>query len=111
MVESTQWNASEKLTRIFMGTFPNEQDETDEAVFEYVHKESNSSLHQKWVVAKIEALLPYVRQIVQQGVEEGMFRAQHPEQAVEFLLVGASFWLDQGIFSCKEQEYTEKNMR
>ncbi|MEF2965443.1 TetR/AcrR family transcriptional regulator [Paenibacillus sp. M1] len=105
LVESSQWNALEKLTRMFTDAFPNEQDED---VFGYLHQEINSTLHQKWIVAEIMALLPFARQIVQLGVEEGIFHVRQPELAVEFLLVGASFWFDKGIFDWSEQEYEAK---
>ncbi|PWV89412.1 TetR family transcriptional regulator [Paenibacillus cellulosilyticus] len=105
LVDSTQWNALDKLTRLFTEASPNEEDVD---VFEYLHQEINSTLHQKWIVAEIMALLPYARQIVQQGVEEGIFHVRQPELAVEFLLVGASFWFDKGIFDWNEQEYEAK---
>lgn len=104
-VEHPEWNASEKLTRIFTEAFP---DDRDEDVFNYLHQEANSSLHQKWIVTEIQSLMPYVKRIVQQGVQEGAFRADRPESAIEFLLVGASFWLDQGIFPSDEAEYKIK---
>lgn len=105
LVESKQWNALEKLTRIFTDASPNKQDMD---VFDYLHQEINSTLHQKWIVAEIMALLPFARQIVQLGVEEGIFHVRQPELAVEFLLVGASFWFDKGIFDWNEQEYEAK---
>jgi len=105
LVESTQWNAPEKLTRLFTEASPNEEDAD---VFEYLHQEINGTLHQKWIVAEIMTLLPYARQIVQQGVEEGTFHVRQPELAVEFLIVGASFWFDKGIFAWNEQEYEAK---
>ncbi|MRN53237.1 TetR/AcrR family transcriptional regulator [Paenibacillus monticola] len=104
-VEHAQWGAPEKLTRIFTEAFPPER---DEAMFDYLHKEDNSSLHQKWIVAEIQALIPYVKKIVRQGVEEGSFTGKQPEVAMEFLLVGASFWLDRGIFPWSEEEYQSK---
>ncbi|GIO31327.1 MULTISPECIES: TetR/AcrR family transcriptional regulator [Paenibacillus] len=105
LVDSKELHASEKLLRLFTEDYPNER---NDAVFEYVHQENNSTLHQKWIVAEIEALLPYVRQIVQQGMEEGTFRVSQPDVVAEFLLVGASFWLDEGIFAGKKEEYAEK---
>lgn len=105
LVESSQWNALEKLTRMFTDASPNEEDVD---VFGYLHQENNSTLHQKWIVAEIMGLLPYARQIVQLGVEEGIFHVRQPELAVEFLLVGASFWFDKGIFDWNEQEYEAK---
>ncbi|WP_019535902.1 TetR/AcrR family transcriptional regulator [Paenibacillus ginsengihumi] len=105
LVASTERNALEKLTRLLMDAYPSDQ---EAAVLDYLHQESNSTLHQKWIVAEITALLPYARQIVRQGVAEGTFRVQQPELAAEFLLVGASFWYDRGIFAWNDEEYAEK---
>ncbi|GAS81954.1 TetR/AcrR family transcriptional regulator [Paenibacillus amylolyticus] len=105
LVENSELNAREKIIRIFMDATP---DEHDEDVFEYLHKESNSTLHQKWIVIEINALIPYIKKIVQQGAEEGEFLAQQPELKAEFLLVGAAFWLDRGVFTWNEQEYLER---
>ncbi|OMF07187.1 TetR family transcriptional regulator [Paenibacillus amylolyticus] len=105
LVENRDLKAREKLIRIFMDATPNEQDED---VFEYLHKESNSTLHQKWIVIEINALIPYIKKIVQQGAEEGEFLAQQPELKAEFLLVGAAFWLDRGVFTWNEQDYLER---
>jgi len=105
LVENGELNAREKLIRIFMDATP---DEHDEDVFEYLHKESNSTLHQKWIVIEINALIPYIKKIVQQGAEEGEFLAQQHEIKAEFLLVGVAFWLDRGVFTWNEQEYLER---
>lgn len=105
LVENRDLNAREKLIRIFMDATPNEEDED---VFEYLHKESNSTLHQKWIVIEINALIPYIKKIVQQGAEEGEFLVQQPELKAEFLLVGVAFWLDRGVFTWNEQDYLER---
>ncbi|MCF7754325.1 TetR/AcrR family transcriptional regulator [Paenibacillus xylanexedens] len=105
LVENRDLNAREKLIRIFMDATPNEEDED---VFEYLHKESNSTLHQKWIVIEINALIPYFKKIVQQGAEEGEFLVQQPELKAEFLLVGVAFWLDRGVFTWNEQDYLER---
>ncbi|MGV2966519.1 TetR/AcrR family transcriptional regulator [Paenibacillus sp. AGC30] len=105
LVENRDLNAREKLIRIFMDATPNEEDQD---VFEYLHKESNSTLHQKWIVIEINALIPYIKKIVQQGAEEGEFLVQQPELKAEFLLVGVAFWLDRGVFTWNEQDYLER---
>ncbi|WP_138755508.1 TetR/AcrR family transcriptional regulator [Paenibacillus sinopodophylli] len=105
LIENCEINAREKLIRIFMDATPNEEDED---VFEYLHKESNSTLHQRWIIIEINALLPYIKKIVQQGAEKGEFLAQQPELKAEFLLVGVAFWLDRGVFTWSEQQYMER---
>lgn len=106
VMENRKLKAKEKLIHIFADVVPNEQ---DEAVFEYLHQESNDTLHQKWIVTEITALLPYIKRIVRQGAEDGEFLVEQPEIKAEFLMVGAAFWLDRGVFTCSEQEYLEKN--
>lgn len=105
IVGDRKLQAKEKLLHIFVEATPNEQ---DEAVFEYLHKESNHTLHQKWIVTEIMALLPYIKTIVRQGAEDGEFLVEEPEVKAEFLMVGAAFWLDRGVFSWTEQEYLER---
>ncbi|MEK3722622.1 TetR/AcrR family transcriptional regulator [Paenibacillus sp. FSL H8-0034] len=108
-VKSTTENAGltafEKLSKIILEAAPTPQEQT---VLDYLHDASNITLHQKWKVAEIKALIPYVAEIVRQGVKAGEFSIKQPEEAAEFLLVGAAFWLDDGIFKWSDEEVATK---
>ncbi|CAK4833575.1 unnamed protein product [Aphanomyces euteiches] len=95
----------EKLSKVILEAKPTPQ---EQAVLDYLHDTSNITLHQKWKVAEITALIPYVADIVRQGVQAGEFSVKHPEEAAEFLLVGAAFWLDDGIFKWSDEELAKK---
>ncbi|RUT33564.1 TetR/AcrR family transcriptional regulator [Paenibacillus zeisoli] len=98
--------AAEKLRKVLLQGFP--APETDQVILEYLHDESNSILHQKWMVAKITAFTPYLTMIVEQGIEEGEFHVTNPREVTEFLLVGVSFLFDRGIFGWSDEELSRK---
>ncbi|WP_134685827.1 TetR/AcrR family transcriptional regulator [Brevibacillus migulae] len=106
VMEDSTLTAVEKLRKVLLQGFP--APETDQGILEYLHSESNSVLHQKWLVAKITAFIPYVTEIVRQGIEEGVFHLNTPEEVTEFLLVGISFLFDRGIFDWTDEEITKK---
>lgn len=103
--ENAGLTAFEKLSKIILEAAPTPQEQT---VLDYLHDASNITLHQKWKVAEIKALIPYVAEIVRQGVKAGEFSIKQPEEAAEFLLVGAAFWLDDGIFKWSDEEVATK---
>ncbi|NOV01283.1 TetR/AcrR family transcriptional regulator [Paenibacillus planticolens] len=103
--KNTSLTALEKLYKIIVDAIPTPQEQT---VLDYLHDASNITLHQKWKVAELTALIPYVAEIVRQGVHAGEFTVKHPEEAAEFLLVGTAFWLDNGVFKWSEEELTIK---
>ncbi|MNH84584.1 putative HTH-type transcriptional regulator YvdT [compost metagenome] len=106
VTENQDLTAVDKLRRVLLQGFP--APETDQVILEYLHEESNSVLHQKWMVAKITAFTPYLTAIVEQGTEEGVFHLNNPREVTEFLLVGVSFLFDRAIFGWSEEELTKK---
>ncbi|MBW7456703.1 TetR/AcrR family transcriptional regulator [Paenibacillus sepulcri] len=105
-VDDPDLNAVDKLRKVLLQGFP--APETDKVILEYVHDEGNSILHQKWLTAKITAFAPYLTEIVQQGIGEGVFQLDHPGEVTEFLLVGISFLFDRGVFKWSDEEIAKK---
>ncbi|NQX70322.1 TetR/AcrR family transcriptional regulator [Paenibacillus alba] len=103
--DNAELTAFEKLSQVILNAMPTPQEQT---VLDYLHDASNITLHQKWKVAEIKALIPSIAEIVRQGVQAGEFSVKHPEEAAEFLLVGAAFWLDDGIFKWSDEELATK---
>nr|WP_279538045.1 TetR/AcrR family transcriptional regulator [Paenibacillus turpanensis] len=64
----------------------------------YLHHAHNSSLHLKMKLLLLRSYTPFVSEIVQQGVKEGVFHSEHPEQISEFLMAGLHFMLDPSFF-------------
>ncbi|MCZ8520315.1 MULTISPECIES: TetR/AcrR family transcriptional regulator [Paenibacillus] len=98
--------AIDKLRKVLLEGFP--APKSDQAILDYLHEESNSILHQKWLVAKIAAFTPYLTEIVQQGIAEDVFHLDDPREVTEFLLVGISFLFDRGIFGWTDEELSRK---
>ncbi|WP_068621186.1 TetR/AcrR family transcriptional regulator [Paenibacillus tuaregi] len=102
----SELSAVSKLRKVLLEGFP--APKSDQAILDYLHDESNTVLHQKWLVAKITSFTPFITEIVRQGVEEGVFQLEDPKEAAEFLLVGLSFWFDRSIFGWTEEELGRK---
>lgn len=64
----------------------------------YLHQASNAAIHQKSLATILESLSPLIRRIIEQGIEEGVFRCSYPQQLSDILLSVFCFLLDPGIF-------------
>lgn len=106
IVADQRLSAVEKLQNVLLQGFP--APETDKAILDYLHDESNSVLHQKFLVAKISSFTPYLTAIVEQGIDEGVFQLEHPREVTEFLLVGMSFLFDPSFFRWSGEEVKKK---
>lgn len=104
--EDPELSAAEKLVALFHKLFAIPA--AFKGVIDYAHQEGNAAFHQKIVVQKINGLIPWIARIVQQGCEEGVFRVNHPKEVTEFLLVGAHFLLDPGMFPWNRNEFLDK---
>ena len=72
------------------------------------HQVNNAEMHQKMMVASVLRLSPLMTEIVEQGVREGTFATEHPQEKVEFLLAASEFLLDATIFSWQPAELLAK---
>ncbi|MDO3410487.1 TetR/AcrR family transcriptional regulator [Saccharibacillus sp. CPCC 101409] len=77
-------------------------------VIEQLHDVENAQMHQKSLVETILRLSPILTRVVEQGIEEGVFRTSVPREAVEFLLISSQFLLDRGIFGWESEEIARK---
>lgn len=106
VVDDVNLTAVEKLQQVLQQAFFTPKQE--HAILEYFHDESNSVLHQKALAAKITAFTPYIVKIVQQGIDEGVFQLDNPQEVTEFLLVGISFLFDPAFFTWSDEEIRKK---
>src|SRR5690606_13134821 len=63
-----------------------------------------AEMHQKSLVETILQLTPVLTEVVQQGIDEGLFQTPYPQETVEFLLVSSQFLFDEGIFQWQPEE-------
>jgi AcrR family transcriptional regulator len=96
-------NAVEKIKRILI-TDKKMHMENGEVLY-YLHKSENIIMHQKSLVLTIKKVSPIFSGIIQEGIQEKLFRTNYPLEVMEIILTGISFLMDQSIFSWNEKEY------
>lgn len=71
---------------------------------EMMHLPENRELHELTNIQTVLQLSPIFAAIVEQGNCEGVFNVERPLETIQFLLTGAQFLLDGGLFSFSEEE-------
>lgn len=79
-------------------------DDDTRELAEMLHLPENRELHEVTNIQTVIRLSPVFAQIVEQGNREGVFSASRPLETIQFLLTGAQFLLDGGLFSFSAQE-------
>ncbi len=104
-VARCEGNALEKfalLLRSYQGAY------VDASLDEYLHMPQNAAIHQKSLAQILSALSKIVARIIGQGVAEGIFQCEYPQECAEIVLSAYTFLLDPGIFCWSAQEYIAK---
>lgn len=101
-------NAHEKIFQIIMAQ-GSEESRKDQMIDE-LHQIDNAQMHQKSLIQTILQLTPILAGVIEQGIEEGLFKTPYPKETVEFLLVSSQFLFDEGIFEWEPQELMQKAM-
>lgn len=74
----------------------------------YLHSQENAYIHQKSLAKILMELSPIVTSIIEQGIEEGDFKCEHPKEYAEIALSVFTFLLDPGIFEWSGDEVIKK---
>ncbi|HDR4440409.1 TetR family transcriptional regulator [Bacillus thuringiensis serovar brasilensis] len=93
----------EKLFRVLMEQSPKSGDIKDKMI-EQFHQPNNAEMHQKSLVQSIIYLSPVLTEILEQGIEEGIFSTSYPQETIELLLSSAQVIFDEGLFQWKPEE-------
>ncbi|MCU4900045.1 MULTISPECIES: TetR/AcrR family transcriptional regulator [Bacillus] len=93
----------EKLFRVLMEQSPKSGDVKDKMI-EQFHQPNNAEMHQKSLVQSIIHLSPVLTEILEQGIEEGIFSTSYPQETIELLLSSAQVLFDDGLFQWKPEE-------
>jgi len=95
--------ATEKIHLVF-STLPVQSEE----LLNELHRFDNSAMHMKGLVETTLAITPAMTQILQQGIDEGVFHTPYPQETFEFLFTATQFFLDTGLFHWTEEEFLRK---
>ncbi|MCB1515998.1 MAG: TetR/AcrR family transcriptional regulator [Hyphomicrobiaceae bacterium] len=79
-------------------------DDSNLELAEMMHLPGNRELHELSNIQTVLRLSPLFAEIVEQGNGEGTFACERPLETVQFLLTGAHFLLDGGLFAFSPEE-------
>jgi len=89
IAENEDMKANEKFIKFMEISFQKKKGKP--YVYSFFSEEKNLKLYQHLYSETVEMMTPYLTQIVQQGLEEGIFDTEHPEETVRFWLHGLKF--------------------
>ena len=72
-------NAPDKIILLFKQI--SNYSESRKNIFDYIHEESNAQLHMKYEKKSFPLLIPSFVSMINQGVKEGVFNTNYPEEA------------------------------
>lgn len=86
IVDNQNLDAEEKFKQLFFRTF----DRKKEKVYfiDYFQQKENHLMYSKYMDSLSEKVVPLITQIIEQGVDEGIFDTKYPKEAVEFWFYG-----------------------
>lgn len=76
-------------------------------VISQVHKPQNALMHQKMQKKLVTGIVPIITRLVEEGIEEGIFSTDCPEQAVEMAMLYSNIAFD-GLEELPEDEFQKK---
>jgi len=85
-------------------------DEETSEIADHLHSPGNRELHEATNVQSVLRLAPVLARIVEQGNRENVFDAKRPLETMQFMLTGAQFLLDGGLFEFNEEEIQARRL-
>ena len=95
-------NALAKMQLLLSDSHVGDDDTSD--IAEMLHLPENRELHEITNTQTVLRLSPILAAIVEQGNREEVFATARPLETIQFLLTGAQFLLDGGLFDFSEHE-------
>ena len=101
LVSRSNLNAIEKFT-LFAKSYTSAY--VDPSLDTYLHMPQNAAIHQKSLAQILSSLSGIIADIIRQGIDEGLFICEYPEEYAEFILSVFAFLLDKGIFTWSDEQ-------
>jgi len=101
LIEQSGGNAIAKFTLLFKSYYSSY---VDPSLDDYMHMPQNAAIHQKSLAKILTSLSQVVLRIIVQGIEEGIFICEYPQEYSEIMLSVFTFLLDPGIFPWTDEQ-------
>lgn len=83
----------------------------DATLTAYVHKPQNALMHQKIQTALVREITPVLTSIVEDGIQQGLFKTEYPYESVEFVVVYASTAFDEQELITNSEESKQQRVQ
>ena len=83
----------ERLTKAIMSL--NVESEIGYEIMEQVHRPQNALMHQKMQTTLLAGINPILTELVEEGIQQGLFHTPYPESAVEMTILYANTAFDE----------------
>lgn len=80
------------------------ESEVDNGLMEELHKPENALMHQKSLSSMVTKVTPVLTKVVDEGINQGIFKSDFPTQYMQIFLTSSITLLDDGIFQVKPEE-------
>ncbi|WP_070000550.1 TetR/AcrR family transcriptional regulator [Cellulosilyticum sp. I15G10I2] len=80
------------------------ESEEDHELLEELHKPENALMHQKSLTSMVTIVTPILAKVVEEGIDQGLFKSDFPVQYMQIFLTSSIVLLDEGIFQAKPEQ-------
>ena len=108
IVRNKELPVLERLTKAIMSL--NVESKIGYEIMEQVHRPQNALMHQKMQVTLLTGINPILTELVEEGIEQGIFHTQYPESVVEIMMLYANTAFDELNLAGLGPEQREKKI-
>lgn len=104
-LDSCDFNATGKMA-LLLHTYTSSY--VDPSLDEYLHLPQNAAIHQKSLAKILLSLSGLVSSIIEQGVQEGLYQCEYPQEYSHIVLSVFTFLMDSGIFNWTAEQKNQE---
>jgi AcrR family transcriptional regulator len=105
VLEQAEGSALDKIQTLVTSSNISEE---HEQILEQMHSPQNTGMHNRQLAVTILKLSPILGELIEQGVEEGLFQTENPLECAEFMLSAVQFLTDEGIYAWQEEDLVRR---
>lgn len=109
VAKNTSLSPIEKMSAMLMAQQAQPGD-VKERMHEIFHKPGNGDMHLKYNVLALRHLSPILAQVAREGMEQGVFHLEYPEEITEFILGASVFAFDEGLNEWTPEQLKTRGM-
>lgn len=106
IIDNKNLAVEEKLLHVLLA----QKIEDEPELIKNIHNINNAEMHQKSLTQFILKLSPLIGEIIQEGIDKGIFNTPYPKETAEILLASGNVIFDGGMFNWTQEEMGKKVM-